>query len=99
MRVDWPARLAPVQLSPTHAIFYVNIADVRQEIEYCKFVYELSTYSNIGRLIFDIVLFAQSDNAMSIVYLVPFVGLIRPYAVHFYRSFELYERHGTLAQL
>ena len=70
-----------------------------QEIEYCKSVYELSTYPNIGKPIFGIILFAQSDNAMSIVDLAPFVGLIRPYAVHFYRSFELHQRHGTLAQL
>ena len=84
---------------PRMQFFHANIADVIQEIEYCKFVYELSTYSSVGKLIFGIILFAQSDNAMFVVYSAPFVGLTRPYAVYFYRSFELYQRHGTLARL
>ena len=61
------------------------------EIEYCKSVYELSTYSNVGKLIFGIILSAQLGNTMSVVYSAPFVGLSRLYAAHFYRSFELYE--------
>ena len=84
---------------PRMQFFHADIADVRQEIEYCKSVYELSTYSNIGKLISGIILSALLYNTMSVVYSAPFVGLIRLYAVHFYRSFELYERHGTLAQL
>ena len=31
LHVDWPARPASLQLSPTHAILYANIADVRQK--------------------------------------------------------------------
>ena len=84
---------------PRMQFFHANIADVIQEVEYCKFVYELSTYSNVGKLISEVIHSALLYNTMSIVYSAPFVGLTRLYAVQFYRSFELCKRHGTLAQL